>query len=92
MKRQDSPQLERSPVIRRRVSLGQDKAASIRSGSAHREIKEVEEEEEEEEKVQILREDLRHRQFQYRHGSKLHCFPRAEAPWPFAYDREVLEQ
>ena len=42
--------------------------------------------------VFIVREDLRHRQFVYRHGSKHHCFHRSEAPWPFSYDREVLEQ
>ncbi|KAI0702334.1 hypothetical protein BC835DRAFT_1263900 [Cytidiella melzeri] len=49
------------------------------------------EEEGEEDVPHIVREDLRHRQFQYLRGSKVHCFPRAEAPWPMAYDREILE-
>ncbi|KAI0094104.1 hypothetical protein BDY19DRAFT_902763 [Irpex rosettiformis] len=44
------------------------------------------------EEVSIVREDLRHRQFLDRHGSKHHCFPRTEAPWPFSYDQQVLEQ
>ncbi|KIP07956.1 hypothetical protein PHLGIDRAFT_127310 [Phlebiopsis gigantea 11061_1 CR5-6] len=33
----------------------------------------------------------RHGEFVYSQGSKLHSFTQEEAPWPFAYNREVLE-
>ena len=32
-----------------------------------------------------------HREFAYKHGSKLHTFAAEDAPWPFSFDREVLE-
>ena len=33
----------------------------------------------------------RHEEFVYSRGAKLHSFAREEAPWPFAFNREVLE-
>lgn len=33
----------------------------------------------------------KHQQFVYRGGSKLHTFDKEEAPWPYAYNREMLE-
>ena len=33
----------------------------------------------------------RHQEFVYARGAKLHSFTREEAPWPFAFNREVLE-
>ncbi|KAI0340197.1 hypothetical protein BDW22DRAFT_1360728 [Trametopsis cervina] len=32
-----------------------------------------------------------HKRWKCQYGSKLHRFPREEVPWPFAYNREVLE-
>ncbi|KAJ3527812.1 hypothetical protein NM688_g8077 [Phlebia brevispora] len=36
--------------------------------------------------------DERHKAFICRNGCKLHAFTREEAPWPFSFNREVLEQ
>lgn len=34
----------------------------------------------------------RHKTFIYKNGCKLHSFSIEEAPWPFSFNREVLEQ
>jgi hypothetical protein len=32
-----------------------------------------------------------HREFVYKHGSKLHAFATEDAPWPISFDNDVLE-
>lgn len=32
------------------------------------------------------------RRFLHQHGAKLHTYTREEAPWPFCFNREIIEQ